>query len=775
MATRPRAEIDITARNRVQRAIDQAQTQLRGLDRVARTLTGAFAGLATIQLGRQFVEMADRAKTVENRLKLVTESSTELAQVQSDLFRLAQSSNASFEGTVELYARLARATSELGISQSRLLSVTETINQAIAVSGASSQEAQAALIQLSQGLAAGALRGEELNSVMEQTPRLAQAIAAGMGITIGQLREMGKEGRLTAGAVIQALESQADVISREYGQMEMTVGQAMQRLSNSVLKAIGSVDQASGFSHRLAQAIDAVSRAVDGMVTAAEKADESGFGRMLDRIRETIEESEDLSRAAAAAERGLGAWFEEVAKASGPFGTAIVIAEKSLDALEEAERRNVAAMTSLNVALSEQARMLRESAQDRQRVAQERAAEAAAEREELEKRLEKIREFAMSREELERESHRKRLEDLRRAFEARVIDEASFHELSIQLAQKTQERLDEIYRSSEEGRRHQQSQDQLEQLREFLLTEEELELESHRRRLENLRVALEEGHLTKAQFDEMSIALAQKTQERIDEIRRTSEEAKRREDLQRQLDQVVEQSLTREQVELEAHRRRLEILAQAFEEELITKERFDELAIELARRTQERITEIQLQEERKRGKSTRDVMLAQVQSTLQSFALLAQAHEGGSKRLFKIHKALALASAIVSTHKSVAEALATPPAPNIPLALLAAAKGAAEIAGITSTNFGGGGSASFAGGGGGAAAPAAPQLPRIPDRSEARGAVHIEVSLAGATIVGPGGAEQFAETLVEILRDRVSNRDEVIISANSRQAAELRG
>src|SRR5690606_34149396 len=117
--------------------------------------------------------------------------------------------------------------------------------------------------------------------------------------------------------------------------------------------------------------------------------------------------------------------------------------------------------------------------------------------------------------------------------------------------------------------------------------------------------------------------------------------------------------------------------------------------------------------------------------------------DSGSKKLFLVHRALALASAIVSTKKAVAEALATPPVPTVPLAKLTAARGYAQVAAIAATSFGagaggGGGGAALAGGGA-AAAPTPPPLPRIPDRSEARDAVHIEVNLGNATIVGPGG------------------------------------
>src|SRR5690606_2746970 len=108
----------------------------------------------------------------------------------------------------------------------RLLGLTEAVNQAVKLSYASAASGEAALFQLGQGLGAGALRGEELNSVMEQTPRLAQSIADGLKVPIGSLRELAKQGKLTTDVVIEALEDQADVLAKEYGRVPVTIKDA---------------------------------------------------------------------------------------------------------------------------------------------------------------------------------------------------------------------------------------------------------------------------------------------------------------------------------------------------------------------------------------------------------------------------------------------------------------------------------------------------------------------------------------------------------------------
>ena len=155
---------------------------------------------------------------------------------------MANKTGQSTESTVKLYARLARSTEELSLSQSELFTITEAINQSFIVSGATATEAASATLQLSQGLAAGALRGEELNSVMENSPRLARALAEGMGVGIGQLREMGKAGEITAEKVTTALLRTAGTIEGEFNAMPMTVGRVMQTLANDVNDALGRVD-----------------------------------------------------------------------------------------------------------------------------------------------------------------------------------------------------------------------------------------------------------------------------------------------------------------------------------------------------------------------------------------------------------------------------------------------------------------------------------------------------------------------------------------------------
>lgn len=218
--------------DRLERSADQAGDQVDRLARRSDAASGAMralgaaVGIAIGALaGREIFQAVDAFQRAENQLRLATRSTDEFTAAQEALFGVSQRTFSTFNSTVELYARLARSTQDLSVSSDRLLGIAETINQAVALSGTSAQAAEAALFQLGQGLAAGALRGEELNSVLEQTPGLARAIASGLGVGIGELRQLGEDGLITAQAVIGALELQAEAVRAEFERLEPTIGQ----------------------------------------------------------------------------------------------------------------------------------------------------------------------------------------------------------------------------------------------------------------------------------------------------------------------------------------------------------------------------------------------------------------------------------------------------------------------------------------------------------------------------------------------------------------------
>jgi len=235
---------------------------------VTSALSGMGGVLATLGLSYSIVgavKLADSYTLLEARLKLVTSSFGELEEIQSKLFEQAQSSRANYAETANLYARLARSATELRLGQSDLLNVTDLINKSILISGATAQEASAGLIQFSQGLASGRLQGDELRSVLEQMPRLAKAIADGMDISIGALREMGAEGVLSASTILGAIQKSGAGINAEFDKMPVTVGQSMTNSMNSIGKLIDKINDATGATRGLASTFQGVSKFIDSL------------------------------------------------------------------------------------------------------------------------------------------------------------------------------------------------------------------------------------------------------------------------------------------------------------------------------------------------------------------------------------------------------------------------------------------------------------------------------------------------------------------------------
>lgn len=250
-------------------------TQLQRIQQIATVAIGGgyFGGLI-----KDVAATADEFKNLEARVKLATGEGPLFEKSFGGVQRVALATNSSLEETGNLFARLTKASQEGGMAaaaaQERALRLTTTINQATQLSGGAAESARAALTQLIQGLQSGVLRGEEFNSVMEQAPRLAEALAKGLNVTTAELREMAGQGALTAETVMKALEGQADVVAREYGELPPTVGRALQNLSTQWTLYVGAADKGLISSANAAKVIDALAGNLDILVntlTAAGK------------------------------------------------------------------------------------------------------------------------------------------------------------------------------------------------------------------------------------------------------------------------------------------------------------------------------------------------------------------------------------------------------------------------------------------------------------------------------------------------------------------------
>lgn len=224
-----------------------------------------FAAVALVKTAKEVIRLADAWQSLENRLRLVTSSNKELDQSLDDVFRIAQGTSQEIDTIAQVYQRFAQNADDLGLSLTDVAEVTDVVAKAVAVSGASAAAAEAALVQFGQALASGVLRGEELNSVMEQTPALAQAIARGMGIAVGDLRKVAAEGKITADVLIDALKRAGDSVDEQFGTRIKTAGQAWVEMQNSITRFVGKLSSGTTMTSQLADAISAVSAAIDNV------------------------------------------------------------------------------------------------------------------------------------------------------------------------------------------------------------------------------------------------------------------------------------------------------------------------------------------------------------------------------------------------------------------------------------------------------------------------------------------------------------------------------
>lgn len=234
-------------------------------------LAGAVSGLSAVMAVSTVIKYADAWTTVSNKLVNSVKDHESLAQVQDRVFAIAQDSRSSLEATATLYGRLSAATADYIKSGETIGGMVETISKAMSVSGATTAEAEGAIVQLSQAFGAGALRGEEFNSVNEAAPRLMQALADSLGVARGQLKSMAAEGQLTTEVLYNAWNGQSKAaaqIQSEFEKMSVTAGAKIAQAQNNLTKWIGENQTAISVTKNYGDAAVGLSNNLDTLADA---------------------------------------------------------------------------------------------------------------------------------------------------------------------------------------------------------------------------------------------------------------------------------------------------------------------------------------------------------------------------------------------------------------------------------------------------------------------------------------------------------------------------
>lgn len=242
--------------NRTSQSVNNTERSMQSLSKVAAALTGYLSASMVASYSEAWTEL-------NNKLSNSVRASESLVDVTQRVFDISQATRSSLDATATLYARLERGTREYNTSAADLAKLTSIINQGFIVSGATAQEAENAIIQLSQGIASGVLRGEEFNSVAEQGSRLMVALADSLGVSIGQLRKMAAEGKLTTDVVVKGLLSQGDAIGKEFAKTTRTMSQAFQDAGNNLTKFLGENTTIKSTISAFSDAVITVSKNLD--------------------------------------------------------------------------------------------------------------------------------------------------------------------------------------------------------------------------------------------------------------------------------------------------------------------------------------------------------------------------------------------------------------------------------------------------------------------------------------------------------------------------------
>jgi tape measure domain-containing protein len=222
----------------------RAEQGVKSLASAATLLKGALATAGVGATIAGLIQASDQYTKFTAQLKLATLSQREFNLAFDDVKRIAKAAQSDLSATGVLYARIANGTRELGIAQSGVAKITESVNLALKVSGASANEASSAMLQLSQAFGSGVLRGEEFNAVNEAAPRLMKALADGLGVPIGALKKMAEEGKLTSAVLADTLPKALGDLRKEASSIQ-TIGGAFLGLKNSVMEFVGTTAESS--------------------------------------------------------------------------------------------------------------------------------------------------------------------------------------------------------------------------------------------------------------------------------------------------------------------------------------------------------------------------------------------------------------------------------------------------------------------------------------------------------------------------------------------------
>lgn len=234
-----------------------------GLKTSMSMLAGAISVSLIIEWGKRFLEVADNMTQLQARIARLSTDAKTANETFSTLANIASTTGASLSDTTKLWETLTSSLKEAGATNAQVLNLTDTLQKIGRIGGSSTEEMANALRQFGQSIASGTIRAEEFNSILEQMPELARQIAAGLGISMGELRARMLDGKLTAEDALNAIQDRTSVVNAEFAKLPRSISQATGSLETSFAKMIASINDATGASSTFVSVIDSITSAIN--------------------------------------------------------------------------------------------------------------------------------------------------------------------------------------------------------------------------------------------------------------------------------------------------------------------------------------------------------------------------------------------------------------------------------------------------------------------------------------------------------------------------------
>ncbi|MFJ5981083.1 tape measure protein [Enterobacter cancerogenus] len=256
----------------MKQAQDKSSSSAGSLKTGLTAIASAIAVSQVVEYGKRFLEAADAMSQMQARIERLTGSAAAATQTMQGLMRISSATGGSLQDTAKLWETLSTALRDTGATNGQIIQLTETLQKIGRIGGSSTEEMANALRQFGQSISSGTIRAEEFNSILEQMPELARQIAAGMGVSIGELRQLMLDGKLTAEDALNAIQKQTGSVNAEFEKLPRTLSQANTALTNSFLTMVDNINQATGASNGMVLVIDSLAVAIGRLTGQAATA-----------------------------------------------------------------------------------------------------------------------------------------------------------------------------------------------------------------------------------------------------------------------------------------------------------------------------------------------------------------------------------------------------------------------------------------------------------------------------------------------------------------------